>query len=459
MGQALDYLDHRGEMDDEVIVIDDFERYLDIGVFARKVALASGEFGARFLLVVDERHTFRFNEVSAELADAAHIVTVDQLPADELPDIVAHAVAPLARATRVDIDREVITAALAPADASEPRRHPGLAIRRIDEAIGRARLEGTRTLRADHLALPKVERPQGANALARRLARRVRGQDEAIATVARFVGPALAGLKDQPGAPHATLMFAGPTGVGKTELAKELAAAAYGSSDALIALDMSEYADAQDGLAKLIGHHRSWKNSSTEGLLTTRVIERPRSVVLLDEFEKSHPMVWQTFLQVFDEGRLTDGWGQTASFSEAIIILTSNLGARDGASRGAGFGATGGFRADKQLAAIAERFPPELRNRITAIVPFVPLDLDAIVEICEAELARAAERFGSAGWRIDYDDDVVRRLAEAGFDPALGARHIKRNIRGELLPLLADASTRDVRVVAGVDGLSLECAA
>jgi len=204
-----------------------------------------------------------------------------------------------------------------------------------------------------------------------------------------------------------------------------------------------------------MGRERIWKGSSTSGLLTTKVIERPRCVVLLDELEKAHLNVWNLFLQVFDEGRLTDGWGQVATFSETIIVMTSNLGVREGSERAAGFGAADGFDVNRQDAAITRALPPELQNRMSATVHFAPLSADAIREVALIELERAVDQFARQGWKVEFDPDVVEWVARAGYDDRYGARHVQRVIDTEVFPLLAAAEDRRVRLCAGDSGLTL----
>ena len=291
--------------------------------------------------------------------------------------------------------------------------------------------------------------------LAERFREAVRGQDDAVDTFATYLAPAMSGLKLRTEQPHGVFLFTGPSGVGKSELAKHASQVVYGTSENLIRLDMSEYGNGADGRAKLIGAHRSWKNSSTEGLLTTKVIQRPRSLVLLDEFEKSSPEIWPLFLQVFDEGRLTDGWGQTASFAETIVVMTSNIGLRQAQTRPAGFGA-GSARGDRQVGAVREALPPELLNRITAVIPFRPLSESTIRELAQRELTRASERFGEDGWDIRWSDDVPDWLARTSYDPAYGARHLHRTIGQELLPLLSNSDRRRVTIVVEDHGLAVQ---
>lgn len=457
----LDYLASTdGYRAGEVIVIDDLHTTARLGtrgpdaVMLEQIALAHQREHVRFLLTIDEGQLERLADVAPEVAASLHHIRLPDLPATTVRRIVTLAARRLASAAGVHLVDGVADEALAPAQPGEGRVHPGLAMDRIDQAIGRARLHGYAAVTAAHLhvdpdravAVVAQAAPVTAAVLGERLREGVHGQDSVIDTLAGHLAPALAGLKLRPERPHGVFLFAGPSGVGKTELARRTAEVVYGDSGALIRLDMSEYANEQDARVKLIGAHRSWKNSSTEGLLTTRVIENPRTVVLLDEFEKSAPQLWSIFLQIFDEGRLTDGWSQAASFGETIIILTSNLGVREGATRPAGFGADSGFSSEKQLGAIARALPPELMNRLTAVIPFRPLTPGTIRELAELELTRAANRFAEGGWRIQWTPEVVDWLAGRGYDPAYGARHLQRAIAQGVLPLLAASPRRAVRL-------------
>lgn len=159
---------------------------------------------------------------------------------------------------------------------------------------------------------------------------------------------------------------------------------------------------------------------------------------------------------MFDEGRLTDGWGKVANLSETVIILTSNLGVKEGSTRSAGFGSAEGFDSAKQDASITDALPPELLNRITETVRFNALSSDAIREIAAIELAQAFDRFAQSGWRIEFDDDVVTWIAASGYDARYGARHLQRNIERQVLPLLVAAQLKRVRLKVSGEVLCAE---
>jgi len=172
-------------------------------------------------------------------------------------------------------------------------------------------------------------------------------------------------------------------------------------------------------------------------------------VVLLDEIEKAHPVVWNTFLQVFDAGRLTDSRGLTADFANVVIVMTSNLGATEAAGPGLGFGspsASVDLGRQKITSAVKEAMAPELINRIDELVVFDPLDIDAIEAIAEQELAGVKERLAANGWSLSYEPAVIRHLAMTGYDPAYGARHLQRNIERGFLSLVASALGKVVSV-------------
>jgi hypothetical protein len=263
---------------------------------------------------------------------------------------------------------------------------------------------------------------------------RVLGQPEATQAMVDTVLVAKASLNDA-SKPLGSFFFVGPTGVGKTELAKALAEYLFGSRDRLVRLDMAEYASG-DSVQRLIG--TAW--GSREGELTRRVREQPFCVLLLDEIEKAHWAVFDALLGVLDEGRLTDASGRTADFRNAILIMTSNLGAER--ARSSGFGFVQGDDGGKTRAYVEEAekfFRPEFFNRINRIVVFHTLSGQTVRRIAQRELARLLERDGIVrrGLKVEVDDRVVERLASQGFHPRYGARPLQREIERTVIQPLA----------------------
>lgn len=266
---------------------------------------------------------------------------------------------------------------------------------------------------------------------------RVIGQDEAIAAVVDRIAMLKAGLND-PGKPIAVFLFAGPTGTGKTELAKTLSEFLFGSDERMIRLDMSEY-QTPESTAKILGSSEA--PTPTESLIA-RVRKRPFSVVLLDEFEKAHANIWDLFLQVFDDGRLTDQLGQVADFRHCIIILTTNLGATSHRGSGLGFSpATHAFSDEQVLRAVGQTFRPEFQNRLDKVIVFRELSRDLMRSILKKELAHIFERRGlkDREWAVEWEASALEFLLEKGFSPEMGARPLKRAIEQYLVAPLAAA--------------------
>jgi ATP-dependent Clp protease ATP-binding subunit ClpB len=239
-----------------------------------------------------------------------------------------------------------------------------------------------------------------------RLHDRVVGQDEAVEAVANALRRARSGLQD-PNRPIGSFVFLGPTGVGKTELARALAEFMFDDERALVRLDMSEYME-KHTVSRLVGAPPGYIGYDEGGQLTEAVRRRPYSVVLLDEIEKAHPDVFNVLLQILDDGRLTDGQGRTVDFRNTVLIMTSNV---------------------RSAEAMTEVFRPEFLNRIDEIVVFHPLSKEQIGEIVELQLRRVEARLAERGLRLELTDEARAVLAEAGWDPTYGARPLKRAIQ------------------------------
>jgi len=259
------------------------------------------------------------------------------------------------------------------------------------------------------------------------LHKRVVGQDEAISAVSDAIRRSRAGLSD-PNRPYGSFMFLGPTGVGKTELTKALAAFMFDSEDALIRIDMSEFME-KHSVARLIGAPPGYVGYEEGGYLTEAVRRKPYSVILLDEIEKAHPDVFNVLLQVLDDGRMTDGQGRTVDFKNTVIVMTSNLGSHKIQSM------EGSDPALIKLAVLAEvrgHFRPEFINRVDELIVFHALDDKHIGSIARIQLGILEKRLAKMDIGLKISDAALRKLAEAGYDPVYGARPLKRAIQQEL---------------------------
>lgn len=263
---------------------------------------------------------------------------------------------------------------------------------------------------------------------------KVIGQDKAIATLVKAIQRSRVGLKD-PNKPIGTFMFLGPTGVGKTHLAKELAKLMFGSADALIRIDMSEYME-KFTVSRLVGAPPGYVGYEEGGQLTEKVRRKPYSIVLLDEIEKAHPDVFNILLQVMDEGRLTDSYGRTVDFKNTIVIMTSNIGTRQLKEFGKGIGFAAQIRTDDKeysrsviTKALNKSFAPEFINRLDEIITFDQLDLNALTRIIDIELKGLYSRVEHIGYKLVIDEDAKKFVATKGYDVQFGARPLKRAIK------------------------------
>jgi ATP-dependent Clp protease ATP-binding subunit ClpE len=265
------------------------------------------------------------------------------------------------------------------------------------------------------------------------LAKKVIGQAEAVKKVAKAIRRSRAGLKAK-NRPIASFLFVGPTGVGKTELTKTLAEELFGSKDAMIRLDMSEYME-KHSVSKLIGSPPGYVGHEEAGQLTEKVRRNPYSIILLDEIEKAHPDVQHMFLQILEDGRLTDSQGRTVSFKDTVIIMTSNAGVTDKKIT-VGFGKENSRTSI--LDSLSSYFKPEFLNRFDAIIEFQPLEKEHMLEIVELMLDELKATLKEEGIQVDISQEAKEKLAEIGYHPAFGARPLRRAIQEHVEDQIAD---------------------
>src|SRR5436189_5839246 len=259
-----------------------------------------------------------------------------------------------------------------------------------------------------------------------RLRERVVGQEEALILVAEAVRRSRAGLGD-PRRPVGSFLFLGPTGVGKTELARALADALFGSENLMVRFDMREF-QGSHAVARLVGAPPGYGGYEEAGQLTEQVRRRPYSVLLFDEIEKAHPDVFNILLQILDDGRLTDAQGRTVDFKHAVVIMTSNLGA-DRIQQYARQGGDFDQLKEELMQVLRQSFRPEFINRIDEIIVFRALDDQQLAEITRLLLDKLARRLRAQHIEVEFTDAAVELLAHEGFDPEFGARPLRRTIQ------------------------------
>lgn len=271
------------------------------------------------------------------------------------------------------------------------------------------------------------------------------GQDQAIEKISKAILRNRFGIKD-PARPIGSFIFLGPTGVGKTELAKQLAATVFGSKDALIRIDMSEYSE-KFNATKLIGAPPGYVGFEEGGQLTEKIRKKPYAVVLFDEIEKAHPDIFNLLLQIMDEGFITDSLGRKIHFSNCLLILTSNIGQRKAADFGKSIGFTTSSSPDNNNAVIVNKelnkfFAPEFLNRLDETIFFNALTKEDILKLVEIEIKKIIPRFEEIGYKVSITKDLKEKLAESGYDTKYGARPLKRMIQKYIEDTVADLAVK-----------------
>ena len=425
-----------------------------------KLSLARGELPCIGATTPEDfRRVF---ENDASLSRSFTIVEVEEPSQEEAFEVLRAAATGLERHHSVEFEDRAIASAIAWSVRYLPGRAlPDKAVGILDFAAARARRRSLRAVGSDAVAeivselgaIP-VERLLETDrdrmlALESILAERVVGHSEALAKIARILRRNAVGLRGK--RPIGTFLLLGPTGVGKTETAKAIAEALFHSADAMTRIDLGEYSEPHS-VARLIGAPPGYLGHEAGGQLTEAVRKRPYQVILLDEIEKAHRDVLETFLGVFDEGRLTDGRGKTVDFTNTVIVLTSNLGAAEAqsrATRGIGFGRgseeeVAAKACEAVISAARAALPPELYNRIDEVLAFAPLGRSDVAEVARRLLAGLSKDLEEArDLRLDVDESAIEALLDAGgFDPSLGARPMRRTIARLVEAPLADLLLR-----------------
>jgi ATP-dependent Clp protease ATP-binding subunit ClpC len=422
-----------------------------------KIAFARGELPCIGTTTQEEYR--RAIEADAALARRFSVVEIEEPDQDVAREILVGCVPAFAKHHGVVYADEALSSAVGWCVRYLPGRAlPDKALSVLDLAGARARRRAVRTVSSTAVAeviaeltdmpLDRLTESDGERMLALEslLAERVVGHAAALGRMANILRRNAAGFRSK--RPIGTFLLLGPTGVGKTESAKAIAHALFRSEMAMTRLDMAEYAEPH-AVARLIGAPPGYIGHDAGGQLTEAVRRRPYQVILLDEIEKAHRDVLESFLAVFDEGRLTDGRGRTIDFTNTVIILTSNLGGEEVSAGGRtiGFGKAGSADESVERAlmdAARAALPPELYNRIDEVIAFAPLKRSEVAEIARRILGTLAKTLEAArGILLDVDDDAVERLlAAGGYDPELGARPMKRTVARLVEAPIADMILR-----------------
>lgn len=455
--------------DESVVFIDDIDIATTVGsefgvnrevVISLKIVLQRKD--RRIILSSTPNASQLLNEAFPTLMSGIFITELQPLDEDTVRSIVEDYARKLSAYHEVNLNQADITAACLPQTENDRLAHPTLAISRIDHAMATsAHFKDSSTPKntvwgADDWHSEKSPRTFGEFIAKTEIKRHIKGQDHVVDAIVEHVSVCEAGFRLRPSRPVGVFMLAGPTGVGKTAFALRLAEQVFGSQESVVRLDMSEFTD-KYATARLIGPPPGYLgNDRPEEWLTTKIINNPRQVLLLDEFEKADPQVWQIFLQVFDAGRLTDGRGAVADFSQTLVLLTSNIGAEAFADRpSVGFTQqqTRDSRDDHEsvMRSLEQRLAPELINRFDQVLVFQPLSFESMLEITRAQLQRVQLMAKEQQTEVEFNDDAVDFLARAGYSRSYGARPLGRVIQKLVLwPLRQlDAGRYRVKVTDG----------
>ncbi len=424
-----------------ILIIDDADKLLDevdgTATFEMLFQPFITSSGHHLVLVLEEELFPKVQETYNRGFKTFDTLTLTELPRTTCEKIVHDRATRIGLAHKVQIEAAALPAIVKASDRlSSSRSQPDRSVRLLDEICAAAALQNGRRVTTElvdqvvsqRLGLPDAASQQKKNlaTLHSRLAGQVIGQATATSMVADTIQRSLLGLKN-PNRPMGSFLFLGPSGVGKTELAKVLAKEIYGSEKALVRVDMSEFSDAHTA-ARLTGAPPGYIGYEAGGQLTNPIIKQPFSLILLDEIEKAHPSIFDLFLQVFDDGRLTDGQGRTVDFTNTIIIATSNLGIRDivaATGKGQDVSHTG-FLKNTMMPILREKFRLEFLNRFEGMVVFKPLDLTDLISIARLEIKKLEKRLSSHNLSIRFSDADLEQLVADTIDPHLGARPLRR---------------------------------